>query len=387
MAADRCWQVRQAARAWHGAGVIDDATRTAVEAAYPDDRARLGPVFRVLVFGFTVVAVTALFGLFGLAVSGAGDRGGAILLVLFGILLAIATEVQLGRLRRTQGGTEAATAFLAVAYLLGGLLWLAIREGKLGERAGINLALVLVAGLCAAAAYRWGYTVFAAAAAVAVFLLAARGPFGRLLWIAGAAVLAPALLRAAESARLAPAHRRGLRAVAAVALVALYVAVHLGSWDARVVEHIAGRNPGPPDGRALRRLATLGTALVPVAVLVWGVATRRRLQIDLGVVGLLASVVTLRFYVHVAPLWLALLAGGGFALALAAALRRYLEAGPGREWRGLTAEPLFSEPGGRSALELAVGVAVVSPEARPDAAPEFQPGGGRYGGGGATRKY
>lgn len=384
--ADRRFQVRQAARAWHGTGAIDDVTRTAVEAAYPDDRARLGPAFRVLVFGFTVVAVTALFGLFGLAVSGAGDRGGAIVLVLFGILLAIATEVQLGRLRRTQGGTEAATAFLAVAYLFGGLVWLAIREGKLGQRAGINLALVLVVGLCAAAAYRWGYSVFAATAAVAVFLLAARGPYGRLLWIVGAAVLVPALLPAADSARVAPAHRRACRAVAAVALVALYVAVHLGSWDSRLVEHIAGGNAGAPDGR-LRGLAVLGTALVPAAVLVWGVASRRRLLINLGTLGLLASIVTLRFYVHAAPLWLALIAGGGFALALAAALRRYLEAGPEHERRGLTAEPLFTESGGRAALELAVGVAVVSPAARPDAAPDFQPGGGRYGGGGATGKY
>jgi hypothetical protein len=384
--ADRRAQVRQAARAWRGARAIDDATRTAVEAAYPDDRARLGPAFRVLVFGFTVVAVTALFGLFGLSVSGAGERGGGILLVLFGILLAMATEVQLGRLRRTHGGTEAATAFLAVGYLLGGLLWLVIREGKLGERAGINLALALVGGLCAAAAYRWGYSVFAATAAVAAFLLAARGPYGRLLWIVGAAVFVPALLRAADRARLAPAHRRACRAVAAVALVALYVAVHLGSWESRLVEHIAGGNAGAPDGR-LRVLAALATALLPVAVLVWGIASRRRLLINLGIVGLLASIVTLRFYVHAVPLWLALLAGGGVALALAVALRRYLEAGPEHERRGLTAEPLFTESGGRGALELAVNVAVVSPDARADAAPEFQPGGGRYGGGGATGKY
>jgi hypothetical protein len=356
VAADRRWQVREAARAWQGAGVIDDATRTAIAAAYPDDRARLGPVFRVLVFGFTVVAVTALFGLFGLAASGAGERGGATLLVLFGIVLAIATEAQLGRLRRTQGGTEAATAFLAVGYLLGGLLWLAIREGRLGGRAGINLALVLIAGLCAAAAYRWGYSVFAAAAAVAVFVLAARGPGSS-------------------------------HAVAAVSLVFLYLAVHIGSWDSRLVERIAERGGSAPLGAALRIVAAVGTALVPLLTLAWGVATRRRLLIALGVVGLLASIVTLRFYVHAAPLWVALLAGGGLALALASALRRYLDAGPGHERRGLTAEPLFADPQGRSALELAAGVAAVTPAPRTVEAAEFQPGGGRYGGGGASGQY
>jgi hypothetical protein len=387
-AADRRQQVREAGRTWQRAGVVDERTRAAIDAAYPDDRARLGPVFRVLVFGFTVVAASAVFGLFALFVSDIGDRAAAVLLVSFGAVLVAATELQIGRLRRAEGGTEAATAFLAVSYLLAGLAWLAFQARHRHGLHWIDVTLVLVLLLCGAAAYRWGYALFAVAAAAAVFLLAARGPFGRVLWIAGAVLLAPALLHAAESHALVPAHRRASRAIAAVALVFLYLAVHFGSWDRRIVEVIGGgAGERGRDSGALLILSGLATALVPLLTLAWGIRTRRRLLIGLGVLGLLASLVTLRFYVHVAPLWLVLLAGGAFALLLASALRRYLESGPGRERGGLTAEPLFGGADGRSVLELAVNVATAAPEAQTPGAPELQPGGARYGGGGASGKY
>ena len=52
--------MRQAAAGWLRAGAIDAATRDKIVAAYPDDRSRLGPVFRVLVFGFTI-GITATY--------------------------------------------------------------------------------------------------------------------------------------------------------------------------------------------------------------------------------------------------------------------------------------------------------------------------------------
>lgn len=385
-AADRRFEVREAARAWHRAGALDEKARAAIDAAYPDDRVRLGPAFRVLVFGFTVVAVSALFGLFGLFLGAAGEKGGATLLIFFGLVLVAATEVQIGPLRRAQGGTEAATAFLGVGCLLLGLIWANHIGGVRGE-AWVDLALVLLVVLCGAAAYRWGYALFAAAGAAATFLLAARGPFGRLLWIVGALALAPALARAGEAAALTPSHRRAARAVAAVSLVFLYLAVHRGSWDGGIVEVISGADGGVPESRALRVLTAVATGLVPVATLAWGLRTRRHWLIALGALGLAASLVTLRFYVHVAPLWAVLIAGGGFALALAAVLRRYLDSAEGRERAGLTAAPLFTDTEGRSLLELGVGVATVGPEARPVESPDLQPGGGRYGGGGASGKY
>lgn len=386
--ADRRQEVREAARGWERAGAIGEATRAVIDAGYPDDRARLGPVFRVLVFGFTSVVVSSLFGLFGLFLRPALEQAGWLLLLLFGGVLVAAAELQIGTLRRRQGGTETATAFLGLAYLAGGLLWLVFERGHLGEDVSINLGLILVASLFGAAGYRWGYTVFALASGVALFLLLARGPLGRLLWILVPIVLAPALLRAGDSPRLAPAHRRSCQAVAALSLVFLYLAVHLGSWDVGVVEMVTGHWHGQRGGGGgARPFFVVATALVPVLTLFWGIGTRRRLLINLGLVGLLASIATLRAYVHMMPAWLALLVGGGVAMGLALALRRHLDSGAGHERSGFTAEPLFNDPDRRGTLEAAAGVVSLSPAARPMERPGFQGGGGRSGGGGATGEF
>lgn len=382
-AADRRHEVREAARAWRGAGAIDEATLAAIEATHPDDRARLGPAFRTLVFFFTGIVTLALLGLFTVVVDFA--QGESTLLIVFGLLLIAATEVQTGPLRRAQGGSEAATAFLGVVCLFVGAAWHLARTG-LHEDVWINMALALTVVLCAAAAWRWGYALFAAAAVALLFVLAARFPQGRLLWIVGGFAAALALVRAGDAAALCPAHRRGARAGAAVALTGVYLAVNVRSWEARWIEWVSPGDPAPIVSDALFVAAGVGTALLPLLTLFWGVRTRRRWLIALGVGGVIASLVTLRYYVHVAPLWVVLTAGGAAALAVAAAVRRYLESGPGGERAGLTTDPLFSGDEAPGALEIAVAAATPHDRAeRP--APEFEPGGGRYGGGGAGGTY
>jgi hypothetical protein len=386
--AERRHEVREAALGWKKAGAIDDGTLQKIVAAHPDDRSRLGPVFRVLVFGFTVVAVSGLFGIFGLAAAVGGRDAMGVALLLFGSALVAATEFQIGTLRRTQGGTESATAFLGLCYLLGGLFWILFEALRPGEDASITLALIGAGTVLALAAYRWGYVLFAGASAAALFTLLARGSFGRVSWIAAGLILAPLFLEGADSARLAPAHRRCCDAVAVVSLVFLYVAVHIGSWDLGVVEALTGHWSRATDARAaLRPAFVVGTALVPVATLVWGIATRRRLLINLALVGILSAIVTLRVYVHVAPLWVALQAGGALAIGLALAVRRILDSGPGHERAGFTAEPLFGDPESRSVLEIAASVASLSPAARPVERPGFEGGGGQFGGGGASGNF
>jgi hypothetical protein len=385
--ADRRFEVRRAARGWARAGAIDESTKGRIDAAYPDDRSRLGPVFRVLVFGFAFMAVNSFFGTF-VAVLASELRGAAALAVLmFGAALLVATDFQVGSMKRRQGGIEAATAVLGLGYFLGGLLWLIAQAGSGGnEQAFINLALALFGFLVGAAAYRWGYWFFAALAAIALFVLMARLPAGRLFWIVVPMVLAPVLLRASESVKVAPAHRHSADALLVVSLVFLYLAVHVGSWDDRIVEWLRGSSPNRSSFPALRPLFVVATAVLPVVILLVGVVRRRRLLINLGLVAILASIVTLRFYVHVAPLWVALLGGGLAAVAIALLASRFLDSGEDKERSGLTAEPLFDDDDQRSALEVAASIASSTPAARSigSGEPGFEGGGGRSGGGGAT---
>jgi uncharacterized membrane protein YgcG len=185
---------------------------------------------------------------------------------------------------------------------------------------------------------------------------------------------------------LPPAHRRSADALLAVALVFLYLALHVGSWDFRLIERLRGGSPGFTPLSPVRMVFIGATAALPLAVLAAGIAGRRRMLMSLGLVGILASIVTLRFYVHVTPLWVALIAGGVAALAVALGVRRYLDSGHEHERHGLTAEPLYDDPDKRSAFEIAAGVASSTPAARTISAttPGFEAGGGRTGGGGAT---
>jgi hypothetical protein len=109
----------------------------------------------------------------------------------------------------------------------------------------------------------------------------------------------------------------------------------------------------------------------------------------MGVILGVASLVTLRFYVHVAPLWIVLLASGGAAVAVGMLLNRYLASGPGRERHGFTAEPLFGEGSRARVIEAGLGMAL-APGSTPSGTPPkpgFEGAGGGFGGGGASEKF
>jgi hypothetical protein len=388
--ASRRHEVRAAARLWRTEGVIDDPALAAIEARYPDDRYRLGWAFRVMLFVFTVIAAHGAMGFLGLVLSPRRDGAVAALLLFGALVLAAATELLVGPLKRAQSGAESAAGLLAVGYGALGMAFLVDRPLASGYRF-FDVFMLSCASLGALAAWRWGFPFLAALAALAAYALLARNDHGRLLWIVAAAALIPMLLRASESARLPPPHRRSCLYALVVSIVALYVAVHIGSLDGGLLEFWADfrsdSDPARHDGT--RFLAVLATALLPVILIAAGALTRRRVLIDVGVLTGIASLVTLRFYVHVAPLWVVLIGSGTAAMALVLGLRRFLASGPDEERGGFTARPLFEDAQSRHLMEVAGVIATFSPEARDLSAPEgtLKPGGGAFGGGGATGNY
>ncbi|HSG38220.1 MAG TPA: hypothetical protein VLE27_01165, partial [Thermoanaerobaculia bacterium] len=72
--ADRDAAVRSAARSWKKAGAIGEESFKAVESAYPDDRKRVGPVFRVLLFFFTLLTASGGFGFVWALINGVANE-------------------------------------------------------------------------------------------------------------------------------------------------------------------------------------------------------------------------------------------------------------------------------------------------------------------------
>ena len=388
--ADRGESVRAAAAGWRRAGVLDDEGLAAIEARFPDGRYRANPAVAVLFFLFTLIAIG---GAAGFMVTLVGiEKPGAIatLLLVFGIGLAALTELLTGSPRPARNGIDAGTSLCAVVFLTAFVAWsfseVAHWQGDLYPAATFGTAALLLA----AAAWRWGYPLYgglAAAALLAAFLFV---DGGRLAWIALPLASAPFLLRGADSPRFPPAHRAACTAALGVALIGLYAAFNLRSYDTGWLESpLGGRTPAPVwPMPGLGPVAIAGTALIPLVYLALGVRSRRAVFLLTGVATAAASLVTLRYYVHFAPLWVVLAVSGGLLIAIALLLRRFLDSGPEHERGGFTAEPLFADPDRLRLLEAGATLLTLSPEAQPvHEEPKFTGGGGSFGGGGSSSDF
>ena len=189
---------------------------------------------------------------------------------------------------------------------------------------------------------------------------------------------------------LTPSHREGFDLARILALAAIYAAVNYYSVDNGFLEEI-GRIAGAPRHRAGEislLLAGIGSALYPAVIIIWGLRSRNRVLLTVGVVTAALSLTTIRFYVHVAPLWAVLAAAGAALAGTSLALERWLRSGDAGERFGFTAAPLYDEGRRERLLPVAAALAL-APEAR--ALPDEQPGvggrGGSFGGGGADGSF
>lgn len=392
-AADRDAEVRAAARGWHAAGRLDEATLGAIVAAHPEAGPRLGPTWRVLVFLCVFIGVAAATGI-GLVSFGVREASGVgMLLLACGAMLAVSTDLVIERCRFQSTGAEAATSVLAAGYLCaGGYLLLEAARGPGGAQA---LCLICVTYLwCAAvfalAAWRWGVRLAAGAAAVCVLLLSAQAPVPRLAWIVVAALLAAGASAVNARYRLTPSHRDGVTLCRIVALAAIFIAVNYLSVDRSWLEEL-GRSVGGPHhraGRAELLLAAFGSVAYPLGLLAWGVRSRDRALLGLGVLAAALSLATIRFYVHVAPLWVVLGSSGAALAGASLALERWLQSGRDGERFGFTAAPLSGTERRERLLPIAAALAQ-APAARDlhEVPPGASGNGGRFGGGGATGAF
>lgn len=386
VAAERAREARDAARGWRRAGFIGEAAFARVVMLHPDDRQRFGPGFRALAFIFTLVASWALIGLWFVFFDSNPKSGGSFL--VWAVALGALTEFQRGSMRRADAGAESATALGAAV--------LATIAGTVGFGEGDFRDFILrflLSGFvaCSLAAWRWGDALFHLGAGLSGFGLLAQAGQGRLLWIVAAAVALPTCLAGARLERFAPSRRRGFAILGAVAVLALYGAIHIWSFDQHVVESmsvIAPAGSTSTGSTTFRALSILATALLPPALLAIGWVRREPLLLYAGLLLVGASIATIRLYREVMPLSFALILIGAGCLVLAFGVRRWLRRGDKGERAGFTADPLFDNTNRTEAIRSVVAMASFTPAAQaPASRPAFEGGGGGFGGGGATGSY
>lgn len=382
--AARADEVRHAARGWAHARAIDEKTRTAIEAAYPSSRIELHKAWTVFIFLLTCVALGGIF-----AGAFQSFREFQAPVTVYAILLLIATEILRGS-RIAGSGADAATSFLGVSFLLFAI-GISLDKVQVGSEPMLTLLLAASAVIGALAAWRWGYPFYAAAGAVAGYVLLGRGALARASWLVVAALVMGLTWKLRDRASIAPPHRRSLAAVFVVSAAAAYTALNLFSLNMRVIERI--RLPslrwgieGMPVTSWLRFVSIAATAIFPFLFLAWGIRARRRLLIAIGLAAAALSVATWRYYAPIGPRWAYLTACGAIMIGVALWANRRLRDAPGGVWRGLTASPLYSvDDGGISPLgALGARLAATAPEPE---RPGFTGGGGEFGGGGASGNY
>jgi len=381
--------VHEAAQGWLRVGAIDEPTEHAIREAFPDPCITPSAVWRVLTACVVAAVIAFTFEAFSIAFR-PSEIGHQVLLFLFaGASLASADLLEASP-RFARRGAAGAASFLGTGFLLAGFGLFLVDTLKMRFDEALDAALVASVLAWAAACRRWGSPLFAALSAVSLFLFLGRQPYGRMLWMLVGAALAGVAARRLDEASWAPSHRRAAAVLVVAGVVAAYAAVNVYSLDRHLLEDLgrfAARRIVASQGLVV--LSALATAAVPLAVLAWGARSRRTFLLDTGIVLLALSLVTLRHYVHIAPLWAMLTLSGAALVVLTLAVERALRRAPDGDIAGFTADPLFSDERRQHALQIVPVVAAFTPAGPGPAAQEkdFTGGGGKFGGGGAGEKF
>jgi len=388
-AADRAAEVLGAASGWRAAGLIDETVFSAFAADHPRSGPNLGRTWRALVFVCVAVGVctATVLSFFSFGVREEGDA--AAILLVAGLALVALTDVIIERCAFRPTGADAATSLLAVSYLVA-FAFLLMGHFHVRGAPATQLAFAWSALVLGLAAWRWGFCLYAAASAGAVVLLAAQFPSPRLAWIAAAALLARGAGVALARHDHAPSHRDGIELVRVTALTAIYVAVNYYSTEKGLLEEI-GRAVGAQHhrpGALSLQLAGVASALYPLGLFAWGLRSRDRILIDLGMLTGALSLATLRYYVHAVPLWAVLALAGAAIAGASLLLERWLRAGRDGERAGFTAAPLYDEDRREQLLPIAAALAM-APAARtlPEEPRGVDGRDGGFGGGGAAGTF
>lgn len=386
---ERAAEVHEAAQGWRRVGAIDEPTDQAIREAFPDPCLTPSAVWRVLTACVVAAVILCTYEAFSIAFR-PGKIGHPVLLFLFAGASLVAADQLDASPRFARRGAAGAASVLGAGFLIAGVGLFLLDSLDMRSDPAIDTILIVSSLAWAAACRRWGSPAFAALSALSLFLFLGRLPYGRALWLLAGVALAALAARRLDEASSAPSHRRAAAVLVVAGIMAAYAAVNVYSLETRLVENL-GRFAVRriPASRWLIGPAALATAAVPLAILAWGARSRRTFLFDTGIALLALSLVTLRHYVQIAPLWAVLILSGAALVILALAVERALRRARAGEIAGFTADPLFSDERREHTLQVVpVVAAFTSPAPGPAAqGKDFTGGGGKFGGGGAGEKF
>ncbi|ALC16321.1 hypothetical protein DSOUD_1542 [Desulfuromonas soudanensis] len=386
--------VTEESRRWKEAGLISPEQALGVAKRYRPELVRVNLFIRILLALFTALGVVALIALPAVILE-VEELGMTLLFLIFAPACAWVADRKLIHDRRLyRCGAEEALLLLAVSFFSLAVAIPVIDGGA--ERLGWLAAHGILLAGASLLALRYGYALAALGGMVALSAL----PFhlaDALHWQQpnlARVVLFLLLFATGSWSHLRLRHRdklpRGslwcLETVRLAALAGIYLDVNLFAHRLMWREWL-GWSPGAHEVPWTDPLCAVLTALIPLAALALGIVRRNRALLWFAVLSGIASILTLKYYVHFGHLAEELTAAGLFLTGLAFVLMRWLGSGFDGRRGAFTAEPLL-EPClyGLDAEALAA-IQPLAPGTRGPEAEGFRPGGGSFGGGGATGGY
>lgn len=393
-------QVVEESRRWEEAGLISPAQATAVRERYRPELVRVNLFIRILLAFFTAIGVVALVALPAVLLR-VEQTGMTLVFLLFAPLCAWVADHQLIHGRRLHRcGAEEMLLFMAVVFLALAIGIPAHDWGRSAERLSWLAAhgIVLIGATLLAIRYGYALAALAAVAALAAlpFHLADALHWYRPGWSRVVLFLLLSTLGIWAQQQLG---RRGslprstiwcLETVRLAALAGIYLDVNLFAHRLLWLEWLdwmPGARGGYWSAPWIDPLCAALTALLPVAALVLGIIHRDRALLWYGVFTGTASILTLKYFYHLGYLAEQLTIAGLVLGGLAFGLLRWLHSGTDRRRGAFTAEPLL-EPRlyGLDAEALAA-IQPLAPTPKATDSGGFRPGGGEFGGGGASASY
>jgi len=311
--------LQQQARETFEKGLITGEEYDRIRAAYPYSFYHPDFFIRIGLFILTLIAAAAVLGLFLLAAPGAAEQSALIL----GAIAILVLELFINQRRMNGSGVDDALLWVAFTLLLAGINFISTARITPAGESGLVLVLALIATV-RYADHGMALVAYGAFLCLIFFTVDPRGPVARAVLpflIMGLSMGCYFLFTLLHKKTTFRHYRSCLHLLRLATLLSLYAA---GNYyvvrELNSMISLSGVN-GPV---AFGWLWWSLTALVPIFYIVRGVQKKDVLWLWTGMALAAASIVTVRYYYHLLPTEIVMVAGGIVLIAGVYGLSRYL---------------------------------------------------------------